>query len=102
MVTMPLKRRALCNTEVNLVQPVTFSRRAVLHHAVALTTSDIGRFLLLSYFSCERPASEHAETGAAACVSLEKTRLPFLHRKNVRIIYDLASGGMYTCTRAWE
>lgn len=51
---------------------------------------------------CARDPSEHAEAGAAACVSLGKTRLPFLRRKNVGIIYDLASGGTYTRTRAWE
>lgn len=49
-----------------------------------------------------RDPSEHTETGAAACVSLGKTRLPFWCRKNVGIIYDLASGGTYTRSRAWE
>lgn len=90
----PLKRNFVrCRSEPRASN--IFSARCCIS-AFALTTSDIGRFLLVSYFFVRETRSEHAEAGAAACVSLGKTRLPFLRRKNVGIIYDLASGGTYT------
>lgn len=49
-----------------------------------------------------RDSSEHAGRRVRRRVSLGKTRLPFLRHKNVGIIYDLATGGTYTRTRAWE
>jgi len=41
---------------------------ALLHHAIALTTSDIGRFLLLLYFSCERPERAYRDGRGSVCL----------------------------------
>lgn len=69
----------------------------LLHHEVELVTFDVANdFYYSLIFRARETRAQRSEEGAAVCVSLRKTRLSFLRRKTVGIIYDLASGGTYT------